>query len=267
MKTELQSDLRAIEDIDDKSVQKKEAEGQNSIKAKAAAKQLAGETKSGRRGGTFCCRKTAEARMNAKRLPLRVELKAAEAGEEITETFSRKAGAARNYYPEASSPMISLRVRELFEPSQEETEEAAKLRQLGMVEDELAKREVQEAARKNKAIRDAKEAEELAAKKVAETEAKLKREAEEEEEEAKRVAELKKLEEAKKAKETLMRLKEEAEELKACGSEKVTRRSLGESASGEGRAAAEAEAAQVEAEAKASRSRSRSASRSGKGND
>ena len=40
-----------------------------------------------------------------------------------------------------------------------------------MVEDELAKREVAEAAKKNKAIREAKEAEELAAKKVAEAEA------------------------------------------------------------------------------------------------
>ena len=63
----------------------------------------------------------------------------------------------------------SRAIRDLLKKKQEE---AAKLRQLGMVEDELAKHvEVQEAARKNKAIRDAKEAEELAAKKVAETEA------------------------------------------------------------------------------------------------
>ena len=85
--------------------------------------------------------------------------------------------------PEASTTTIespgSQAIRDLLEQKQAE---AAKVRELGMVEDELAKREVAEAAKKNKAIREAKEAEELAAKKVAEAEAELKRKAEEEEE-------------------------------------------------------------------------------------
>ena len=257
---ELQSDLRAIEDIDDKlESQKKEAEEAKRAKAKAeAAKQLAEAKQKAEEeeARSVVEKQQREARMNAEKIAAaQAELKAMEAeAKRLQRLAQEKQQQQETTTPEASSPMIespgSRAIRDLLKKKQEE---AAKLRQLGMVEDELAKREVQEAARKNKAIRDAKEAEELAAKKVAETEAKLKREAEEEEEEAKRVAELKKLEEAKKAKETLMRLKEEAEELKAAAeAKKLREEALVKAQVEKERAAAEArEAAQAEAEAKA----------------
>ena len=252
---EMQSDLRAIEDIGDQlESQKKEAEEAERAKAEAeSARQLAEAKQKAKEeeARLIVEKQQKEARANAEKIAAaQAELKAMEAEtkrlQKLAEEKKQGAAAAEVSQTTIESPG-SQAIRDLLEKKQAE---AAKIRQLGMVEDELAKREVAEAAKKNKAIREAKEAEELAAKKVAEAEAELKRKAEEEEE-AKRAAEVKKMEEAKKAKETLMRLKQEAEELKAAAEAKKLREEALAKAQAEKEAlTAQAEKERVEREAR-----------------
>jgi len=253
---EMQSDLRAIEDIEDQlESQKKEAEEARRAKDEAeAARQLAeAKQKAEEEEARLIVEKQQkEARANAEKIAAaQAELKAMEAETKRLQRLAEEKKKQEAVAPEASTTTIespgSQAIRDLLEQKQAE---AAKVRELGMVEDELAKREVAEAAKKNKAIREAKEAEELAAKKVAEAEAELKRKAEEEEE-AKRVAELKKMEEAKKAKETLMRLRQEAEELKAAAeAKKLREQALAKAQAEEEALTAQAENERIEMEAR-----------------
>ncbi|CAL6318195.1 unnamed protein product [Bathycoccus prasinos] len=253
---EMQSDLRAIEDIEDQlESQKKEAEEARRAKDEAeAARQLAeAKQKAEEEEARLIVEKQQkEARANAEKIAAaQAELKAMEAETKRLQRLAEEKKKQEAVAPEASTTTIespgSQAIRDLLEQKQAE---AAKVRELGMVEDELAKREVAEAAKKNKAIREAKEAEELAAKKVAEAEAELKRKAEEEEE-AKRVAELKKMEEAKKAKETLMRLRQGAEELKAAAeAKKLREQALAKAQAEEEALTAQAENERIEMEAR-----------------
>ena len=223
---EMQADLRAIEDIEDKlETQKKEAEDMKRIKAEAEKAKKLEEVKLKaleEEKQSIIAKQQKEARANAQKIAAaQAELKAMEAEtkrlQKLAEVNKEKENKMTTFVDakrQSEAPIESPGSQAIKELLEKKQEEAAKIRELGVVEDELAKRDIAEAAKKNKAIREAKESEELAAQKVAKAEAELKRKTDEEAE-AQRVAELKKIDSAQKAKEQLLRLKREAEDLKA----------------------------------------------------